>query len=418
MEFLSFLFTALMPVLKVLLVTAVGLFLATECVNLLGANARQHLNGLVFYVFFPALIGASLASTITVENLVTLWFMPVNIILTSVIGSALAWILVKVTGTPQHLQGLVIGCSSAGNIGNMLLIILPAICEENNSPFGDTSTCSKYAESYASLSLAMQCINVWSYVYFIMRISAEKGIKEINTSDSTNTINISYGTSQIFSEISTEALLPSNDYPSSEDHSDQVEPPHTRFEGKMKVLLGSVKQHLEKFSEKINLKMVFSPSTIAAVVGLAIGLISPIRKVMIGDSAPLRVIQSSAQLVGEAAIPSVTLIVGANLLKGLRGPGVSPSLVIGILTIRNIILPIMGIGIVKAAHHFGLVGTYTFYQFTLMLQYSIPPAVNIGTIAQMIGSGESEFSVIMLWSYAVAIVSLTLWLTFYMWLLT
>ncbi|KAK4855686.1 hypothetical protein QYF36_009819 [Acer negundo] len=123
MEFLSFLFTALMPVLKVLLVTAVGLFLATECVNLLGANARQHLN-----------------------------------------------------------------------------------------------------------------------------------------------------------EISTEALLPSNDYPSSEDHSDQVEPPHTRFEGKMKVLLRSVKQHLEKFSEKINLKMVFSPSTIAAVVGLAIGLISPIRK--------------------------------------------------------------------------------------------------------------------------------------------
>ncbi|TXG62447.1 hypothetical protein EZV62_009441 [Acer yangbiense] len=52
-----------------------------EGVNLLGANARQHLNGVV---------------------------------LTFMIGSALAWILVKVTGTPQHLQVLVIGCSSAG----------------------------------------------------------------------------------------------------------------------------------------------------------------------------------------------------------------------------------------------------------------------------------------------------------------
>ncbi|KAK4847745.1 hypothetical protein QYF36_005415 [Acer negundo] len=389
MEFLDLFFMALMPVLKVLLVTAVGLYLATERVNLLGANARQHLNGLVFYVFFPALIGANLADTITLESLVTLWFMPVNILLTFLIGSALGWILVKVTGTPKHLQGLVIGCSSAGNVGNMLLIILPAVCEENDSPFGDSSTCSTYGESYASLSMAIQATYIWSYVYFIMRSSAEKGIKEINTSDSTGTINTSNGTSQIFSQISTQALPLSNNHPSSEDHSDQVEPPHTRFEGKMKVMLGSVKQHLEMFSEKINLKMVFSPSTIAALVGFVIGIISPIRKVMIGDSAPLRVIYSAAELLGEAAIPSVTLIVGANLLKGLRGPGVSPSLIVGILTIRNIILPAMGVGVVKAARHFGLVGTYTFYQFTLMLQYAFPSAVNIGTIAQMIGSATT-----------------------------
>ncbi|KAK3195283.1 hypothetical protein Dsin_026593 [Dipteronia sinensis] len=288
MEFLDLFFTALMPVLKVLLVTAVGLFLATERVNLFGANARQHLNGLVFYVLFPALIGASLADTITLENLVTLWFMLLNILLTFVIGSALAWILVKVTGTPQHLQGLLISCSSAGNLGNMLLIILPAICEENKSTFGDSSTCSTHGEAYASLSLAIQAIYVWSYVCFIMRTSAEKGIKEINTSDSTSIINTSYGTSQIFSEISTEALLPSNDHPSSEDHSDQVELPPTRFEGKMK--LGSVQHLLELFSEKINLKMVFAPSTIAAIVGFVIGIISPIRKVMIGDSATLCVI--------------------------------------------------------------------------------------------------------------------------------
>ncbi|KAL5799098.1 hypothetical protein ACOSQ2_003918 [Xanthoceras sorbifolium] len=311
-------------------------------------NARQHLNGigstlcicLVFYVFFPAFICASLADTITLESLVTLWFMPVNILLTFVIGSAFAWILVKVTGTPQHLQGLVIGCSSAGNLGNMLLIILLAICE-NNSPFGDSSTCSTYGEAYASLSLAMQAIYVWSYVYFIMRTSVEKGLKEINASDSTSIINTSYGTSQIFSESSTEALLPSNDHPSSEDHSDQVELPHTSFEGKMKVLLCSVKQEVQMFSEKINLKMVFAPSTIAAIVGFVIRIISPVRKV----------IYSSSELLGEAAIPSITLIVGANFLQG--------------------------------------------------------------TISQMIGSGESKFSAIMLWSYAVATLSLTLWSTLY-----
>lgn len=40
--------------------------------------------------------------------------MPVNILLTFAIGSALGWILVKITRTPQHLSGLVIACCSAG----------------------------------------------------------------------------------------------------------------------------------------------------------------------------------------------------------------------------------------------------------------------------------------------------------------
>lgn len=40
--------------------------------------------------------------------------MPVNILLTFIIGSVLAWILIKITKTPPHLQGLVIGCCSAG----------------------------------------------------------------------------------------------------------------------------------------------------------------------------------------------------------------------------------------------------------------------------------------------------------------
>lgn len=42
--------------------------------------------------------------------------MPVNILLTFLIGSALAWILIKITRTPPHLEGLVIGCCSAGTL--------------------------------------------------------------------------------------------------------------------------------------------------------------------------------------------------------------------------------------------------------------------------------------------------------------
>ncbi|XP_061337679.1 protein PIN-LIKES 3-like [Gastrolobium bilobum] len=153
------------------------------------------------------------------------------------------------------------------------------------------------------------------------------------------------------------------------------------------------------------------------IIGFIIGAVSPIQKLMVGDSAPLRVIISSASLVGDATIVSMTLIVGANLLDGLKKSGISLFLIMGIMAVRFIISPIVGIIIVKAAHHWGFVGSYSLYQFVLMLQYALPPATTVGTIVQLLGVAESECSLIMLWTYAVATLSLTLWCTFFMWML-
>ncbi|KAH7849839.1 hypothetical protein Vadar_023714 [Vaccinium darrowii] len=401
MEFLDLFIVALMPVLKILIVTVIGLFLATERLNLLGPVARQHLNNLVFYVFNPALVVSNLADSITSSNVVSLWFMPVNILLTFIIGSALGWILVKITRTPKHLHGLVIGCCSAGNLGNLLLIIIPAVCDESNSPFGDSSTCTTNGYAYASLSMAIGAVFIWTYAYNIIRVCASKN-------DS-----ITPGET---SESLTEPLV-SKDSQRPEDYEAQAESPPTRSEDKVPVLK-KIQQHLKAFAEKINLKRLFAPSIIAAIVGLSIGVITPVRKLIIGDSAPLRVLESSATLVGEAAIPSITLILGANLLKGLKRSEIGLWVLIGINVVRYIALPLCGILVVKGANHFGLVGSDALYQFVLLLQYALPSAMNIGTITQLFETGESECSVIMLWNYAVASLFLTLWIAYYMWLVS
>ncbi|KAG6628453.1 hypothetical protein CIPAW_14G014700 [Carya illinoinensis] len=424
MDFLSLFIVALMPVLETLLVTAVGLVLGMESINLLGTISRQYLNKLVFFVFTPSLIVSALADTITLDGLGTLWFMLVNVLITFLIGSALAWILIKITRAPQHLQSLIIGCCAAGNLGNLLLIILPAVCEGDDSPFGDSSVCSTDAEAYAALSMAALqnwpafcAIYIWSYVYPIMRIYANKATKDIDTDGSSTRDNISGETSYLHSEIGTALLLPSEGCPSSEEFMDQVEVQSTGPEGKV-TFLEKTMLHLKKLIGHVDLKKLFAPSTIAAIFGFIIGIVSPIRKVLIGDDAPLRAIFSSASLLGEATIPSMTLIIGASLLRGLEGAGVSPALIVGIIAIQYIIMPSLGIGIVKAANHFGIVGSDSLYQFTLMLQYALPPAMNVGTISQLLETGESECSVIMLWTYAVATFSLTLWSTIFMWLVS
>lgn len=40
--------------------------------------------------------------------------MPLNILTTFIIGSALGWMLRKTTRAPQELRGLVLGCCAAG----------------------------------------------------------------------------------------------------------------------------------------------------------------------------------------------------------------------------------------------------------------------------------------------------------------
>ncbi|KAK7367165.1 hypothetical protein VNO80_09174 [Phaseolus coccineus] len=413
MGLVELLWVASMPVIKVLLITAVGLVLALENINLLGKDARIQVNNLVHYVLYPALVGGNLADTITSENVVLLWFMPVNILLTFIIGSALGWILVKLTRAPKHLEGLIVGVCSAGNLGNLPIIIIPAICKDKGSPFGDSNLCYQYGMAYASLSMAVGAVYIWIYVYNIMRISARIVPKE------------EYRTSSFTQEASGEILdfLSEEEDPKSSEKDNMDDDAYTLLlssnesEEKVRVSISAkVKDILGKLLVNSNFKAVFSPTTLGSIVGFIVGVVPLIRKLMIGSDAPLHVIQDSVTMLGEAAIPVITLIMGANLLKGLKGANTSFCTIIGILVVRYIILPILGILVIKGATELGLVQPDPLYQFVLLLEYALPPAMAIGTIAQLFGAGEGECSVIMLWTYVLASVAVTLWSTYFMWL--
>lgn len=56
MNFLDLFVVALMPVLKVILITALGLFLALDRINLLGPNARHYLNNVSYLMLLPSFV--------------------------------------------------------------------------------------------------------------------------------------------------------------------------------------------------------------------------------------------------------------------------------------------------------------------------------------------------------------------------
>ncbi|KAJ0040963.1 hypothetical protein Pint_28770 [Pistacia integerrima] len=384
MKLLDLFIVAFIPVLKVLLLTALGLFLGLDRIDILGKEARKHLNNVSFFVFNPALVASSLAKFASFKSICMLWLMPFNILLTFIIGSALGWMLLKITKPPSDLWGLVLGCCAAGNLGNMPLIIIPAVCKERGSPFGDGHTCYNQGMAYAALSMAIGSICLWSYVYNIVRIYSNKNSEGAKLGDFTESTKSEVETAASLSNSRLGPLLPLNVSSLKEDHLGHLELDRTNInEGKLKVpVLEKIKQFFQTFAMKINLRKLFAPSIIGAMVGLMVGSIPQVQKVLIGDSAPLRVVEDSASLLGDAGIPTVTIVVGANLLKGLKGSRIQRSLIIGIIVIRYIALPIMGVIIVKLAVHFGLVKSNPLYRFVLLLQFALPQAINIGTISQ------------------------------------
>jgi len=83
------------------------------------------------------------------------------------------------------------------------------------------------------------------------------------------------------------------------------------------------------------------------------------------------------------------------------------------LAIRYFVLPACG-GFVTAATKLGFLPRSPLYRYVLLLQSTVPPAMSIGTIAQLFDVGEEECSIIFLWTHLVAALALTLWSTVFM----
>lgn len=404
---------SLIPVLKLLLVSTVGSFLALDRVNILTEDASNHLNNIVFYVFAPCLIAVNLAETITVETIISLWFMPVNIIFTYIIGSVFGWIVIRITGAPSKLRGLIVGCCSAGNLGNLPIIIIPAICKEKASPFGDPETCYTFGMAYATLSMAAGGVCTWLYVYNVMQMYLSKENSGVEAYVSINETN-GFG-------LLSKPHLGSCKEPLLESVSI-----NRNFTNELAVHHGSshvpiffkFKQTLKMLEEKVNFKRLFAPSTIAVIIGFGVGLLPQIRNLVIGDTAPLRVIGDSTALLGAGTVPVLTLILGGNLVNCSKEPEIKMPVMIGIIVARYVLMPLSGVLIIKSAIHFGIINSDPLYVFVLLLQFTLPPAMNIGIICQLFGQGVAECSLIMLWTYSIAPVLLTLWSTYFVWVLS
>ncbi|KAK7272999.1 hypothetical protein RIF29_14045 [Crotalaria pallida] len=301
-------------------------------------------------------------------------------------------------------------------MGYLLLVIIPAICDEKGGPFGGGDACHNKALSYSSFSFALSGVFFWTYTYRMMQKRSIR-YKELEIDDIFKVPNRDLDTN-------AETHLLSGKH----DRNQPIEVSSSIYirDNENQIILdqgsSSVSTKLEEsFWDRMvetsrNVAGLMTPPAIATLLGFLFGMVKWLRNLIIGDNAPLRVVTDSVHILGSGTTSCITILLGASLTQGMQSSSVKPLTLFCILIARPFLLPAIGLFVVKAAAKFGLIPVDPLFQYVLVMQYAMPPAMNISTMVQLFDIGVEESSVMLLWSYGIAPISLTAWSTLLLWL--
>ncbi|KAG5603969.1 hypothetical protein H5410_025461, partial [Solanum commersonii] len=138
---------------------------------------------------------------------------------------------------------------------------------------------------------------------------------------------------------------------------------------------------------------ILHPLIIASLFAILVDMVPHVKAFVFGYNAPLSFIADSLEILAGAMVSSVMLVLGGMLAEGPNDSKLGLRTMIGISIARLFVLLLLGIGVVTLADwmNFLLEGDHM-YTFVLLLQYTMPSAVLLGTIASLRGNAVSEAS--------------------------
>ena len=422
--------TAVMPLLKVLSLTIIGLVLAHPKLQVLTKNTFRLLSKLVFVLFLPCLIFTHLGQSITLENFILWWFIPVNVVISTAVGCILGYLVAVICRPPPQFFRFTIIMTAFGNTGNLPLAIVGSVCHSRKHPFGPN--CHTNGVSYVSFAQWVAVILVYTLVYHMMEPPLEyyEIVEEGDEIEEVNANNLS------------RPLLVEAEWPGMEDK--ETEHCKTPLIARVFASLSNISQstipdvgslqeggpsspksirclvepkvvrRIRIVAEQTPIQHILQPPTVASLLAIIIGMVPQLKSFVFDYDAPLSFITDSFSILAGATVPFVLLILGGMLAEGPLESKLGIRTVIGITVARLLILPLIGIGITLLAGKMNLlVPGDLMYRFVILLQYTTPTAILLGAIASVRGYAVSEASALLFWQHVFAVFSLSLYIIIY-----
>ncbi|XP_038693922.1 protein PIN-LIKES 2 [Tripterygium wilfordii] len=427
------LLSAIVPLMKLLSLTIIGLVIAHPRTQIIPKATFKLLSKLVFALFLPCLIFTELGESITLESIAQWWFIPVNVLVSTIIGCLLGCLVVAICRPPPEFNRFTIIMTAFGNTGNLPLAVVGSVCHTANNPFGPH--CHSRGVAYVSFAQWVAVILVYTLVYHMMEPPleyyevVEEGVEieeqlPVNVNDISRPLLVEAEwpgmedketehsktpfIARIFNNVSNLSQTSIPDLEHSADGGGNS-PRSIRCLAEPRVV-----RRMRIVAEQTPIRHILQPPTIASLLAIIIGMVPRAKAFFFGYDAPLSFITDSLEILGGAMVPSVMLILGGMLAEGPNDSMLGLRTTIGIIVARLLALPLFGIGIVAAADKLNfIVQGDTMYIFVLLLQYTTPSAILLGAIASLRGYAVREASALLFWQHVFALFSLSLYIVIY-----
>eukprot|EP00249_Psilotum_nudum_P002704 c15826_g1_i1 orf=335-1543(+) len=382
---------AVLPIAKVLVMCGLGFLMAIPRINVLSAVSRKLLCKLIFVLFLPCLIFTQLGKAVTLQKMVQWWFIPVNVLLGSTMGCLLGLLVAMIVKPPKAFFKFTIVMIGIGNIGNIPLVLIGAVCRDKKNPFGRSDSCNQEGVAYISFGQWVGAVIVYTFVFHMLSPS--------NISKESVKLPLDI-------EAASTATLPLLD--DRQDDRNESLPKRTVF-------IATVVQRMKYLVNLSTIKEILQPSVVASILAIVIGAAPVLKDFILTEDAPLFFVSDSLAILGGAMVPCIMLVLGGNLVGGPGSSQLGVRTTVAITFTRLFIVPIAGFGIVSLADKLNLLPVDDkMFRFVLLLQHSMPTSILAGAVASLRGVAEKETSAILFWEHILSVVSITAWLILYL----
>lgn len=380
-------FAATRAVLEVFAVGALGVYTARAgTMDRRLARALAQFNG---KYFLPALLWTSLSRSVTAERLREMWLLPLACVVHVMIGLALGLGVVRACGVAPGFRTVTTMSAAFGNSLALPVVVTRAITRNpriGNLTFTkeDGDRCVLYLSVYVVvLSASMWSVGPW---LFRRRIAARvSGGMESRASESD------------FTRIDTRV-----------DDGERGEEP------------SSAPTRSPSFSKRtLDFTRAFlNPNVASCIAGVVTGIATPVRDIIFQPGRALSWVGGAAQILADAAIPTVLLVIGSSLARGPDYTLADKRTSLAIVGVRFVVIPMITIGVYYALRDAkGIAPDDKIFWLVFLCLGTTPTANNMMLQAQMFHPDDraaAGVGTLLFWQYLTIPVFLTAYVSWYL----
>lgn len=393
-------YTSIQAILQITFTCGFGFILMRK--NIITKEIQKGLAALNVCFFTPCLLFTKMASKATFETYINLWPIPVVYFALFFLSSIIAFVGSKVLRLSTPMRRFITLATLFSNSNSLPISLIQTISlspvavhlyrDENDTPDLVQARGITYIMVFAAVSNIVR----WSYGVSLIKSMGDDKLE----SASAGTPNSEAGFETDPSEI-TPLIV------NSDTSSEIVEP--LTFRAKATNFFNS--------SGK-TLKNIFNPPLIAIFAAFIVSAIPQVKALFYGPAPIFGALSRAVGVCSGAAIPAVLIGLGCNISLLIReSRRVSFRMVSMVLISRFVIVPTIAISFLLAVRNEFPLGDDPTFILVMMILISAPTAINLLQICQSVDKFEDEMSMLLLYSYLLAIPVMTGLVTFFLYLI-